>query len=100
MLEVTDDSGSLGLVVPATYETFVARNWTFDQLMAHFRAQMARQSLLIWGTGLEGLWKVRRRRLPRGHRAAPRRRRLAAVDELRKPHDGGSVQECHAAGEA
>src|SRR5262249_61806333 len=58
MLEVTDDSGFLALVVPAAYESFVASNWTFDQIMAHFQAQMARRTLLIWGTGLEGFWKV------------------------------------------
>ena len=58
MFELTDDSGFLALVVPTSYETFVARNWTFDQIMAHFRAQMARRSLLIWGTGSEGSWKV------------------------------------------
>jgi hypothetical protein len=58
MLEVTDDSGFLAVVVPATYETFVANNWTFDQIVSHFKAQMARRSLLIWGTGLEGFWKV------------------------------------------
>jgi hypothetical protein len=58
MLEVTDDSGFLALVVPEAYATFVSRNWTFDQILAHFQAQMARRSLLIWGTGLEGIWKV------------------------------------------
>ena len=59
MLKVTDDSGFLALVVPAAYKTFVARNWTLKQILAHFNAQMARRSLLIWGTGLEGFWKVR-----------------------------------------
>lgn len=58
MLEVTDDSGFLALVVPATYETFVASDWTLDQILAHFSVQMGRRSLLIWGTGLEGFWKV------------------------------------------
>ncbi|MBX3398197.1 MAG: hypothetical protein KF873_05615 [Gemmataceae bacterium] len=58
MLEVTDDSGFLALVVPTSYETFVASNWTLDQILAHFKAQMGRSSLLIWGTGLEGFWKV------------------------------------------
>jgi hypothetical protein len=58
MLEVTDDSGFLALVVPAAYETFVASDWTLDQLLAHFTAQMNRRSLLIWGTGLEGFWKL------------------------------------------
>ena len=58
MLNVTDDSGFLALIVPAAYGTFVASEWTFDQIMTHFKAQMAQRSLLIWGTGLEGFWKV------------------------------------------
>ena len=58
MLEVTDDSGFLALVVPATYKSFVAANWTFDQIFAHFKEQMKARSLLIWGTGLEGYWRV------------------------------------------
>jgi hypothetical protein len=58
MLEVTDDSGFLAVVVPAAYSTFVDNKWKFDQLFGHFRHQMAMRSLLIWGTGLEGCWKV------------------------------------------
>jgi hypothetical protein len=58
MLKVTDDSGFLALVVPTAYETFVARHWEFDHILSHFKAQMDRLSLLIWGTGLEGYWKV------------------------------------------
>ena len=58
MLEVTDDSGFLAVVVPSTYPSFVDRKWEFDQLFEHFRQQMSQQSLLIWGTGLEGFWKV------------------------------------------
>jgi hypothetical protein len=58
VFEVTDDSGFLAVVVPATYEGFVESNWQFSQLLAHFRTQMSRQSLLIWGTGLAGIWKV------------------------------------------
>jgi hypothetical protein len=59
MFEVSDDSGFLALVVPAAYETFVSSTWTFNQIMDHFQTQMARRSLLMWGTGLEGLWRVR-----------------------------------------
>jgi hypothetical protein len=58
VLEVSDDSGFLALVVPAAYDTFVASDWTLDQILAHFKSQMERRSLLIWGTGLEGFWKV------------------------------------------
>jgi hypothetical protein len=58
MLEVTDDSGFLAVVVPSTYQSFVDSNWELDQLFDHFRRQMIQQSLLIWGTGLEGSWRV------------------------------------------
>ena len=58
MHRITDDSGFLALVVPATYSSFVDRKWTIDQIVGHFQAQMARRSLLIWSTGLEGCWNV------------------------------------------
>ncbi len=58
MLEVTDDSGFLALVDPDAYAGFVGEDWELDQLMAHFRAAMGRRELLIWGTGLEGWWRV------------------------------------------
>jgi hypothetical protein len=58
MLEVTDDSGFLALVVPAAYETIVDSKLTFDEIMEEFKSQMAHRSLLIWGTGSEGLWSV------------------------------------------
>jgi hypothetical protein len=58
MLQVPDDSGFLALVVPATYQSFVDKNWDFEQLRGHFRRQMAARAMLIWGTGLEGYWNV------------------------------------------
>ena len=58
MLEIPDDSGFLALIVTATYESFVAENWDSELLRSHFRRQMARHSMLIWGTGLEGMWRV------------------------------------------
>jgi len=70
-LEVSDDSGFLAVVVPAAYEGFVAPDWQFDQLFRHFAAQMGRRSLLLWGTGLEGVWRVearQRRSRTRGFR--------------------------------
>ncbi len=58
MLEIPDDSGFVALVVPATYAFFVAENWDFELLRSHFRQQMARHSMFIWGTGLERMWRV------------------------------------------
>ncbi len=57
-MEVSDDSGFLAVVVPAAYEGFVAPDWQFAQLFRHFTAQMDRRSLLLWGAGLEGVWRV------------------------------------------
>lgn len=58
MLEVTDDSGFLALIDPAAYVGFVADEWELDQLVRHFREEMGQRRLLIWGTGLEGFWRV------------------------------------------
>ena len=45
---VIDDSGLLGLVDCAAYDAFVAEDWEYEQLMSHFAAEMARQSILVW----------------------------------------------------
>jgi hypothetical protein len=58
VLNVIDDSGFLALVVPPTYQSFVAESCDFELLRSHFRRQMGRRSMLIWGTGLEGSWRV------------------------------------------
>ncbi len=58
MFEVSDDSGFLALITPAIYESFVADDWDFSRLRSHFRRQMARRALLIWHTGLAGIWRV------------------------------------------
>lgn len=58
MLEVTDDSGFLALLDPDAYRGFVAEEWTLEQLLVHFHAEMAARRLLLWGTGLEGSWRV------------------------------------------
>jgi hypothetical protein len=74
LVKVPDDTGFLAVIVPATYEGFVDKDWQLDQLMAHFRAQMAKRSLLIWGTGLGGFWRVDVRLQPssaKGYREAP-----------------------------
>lgn len=56
--EITDDSGFLGLVDPSSYRSFVDANWTLDQLVRHFKAEIKEQRLAIWGTGREGIWRV------------------------------------------
>jgi hypothetical protein len=38
VLEVTDDSGFLAVIVPTAYESFVNNDWQLAQLFGHFRA--------------------------------------------------------------
>jgi hypothetical protein len=56
--EVIDDSRLLAIVDPDAYETFVAEDWTFEQLEAHFVAQMAAKRLLVWDSGMPNIWEV------------------------------------------
>lgn len=58
MIEVPDDSGFLGVVDPDAYATFVSENWTLEQLFGHFRSEMSKRTLLLWGTGMENTWHV------------------------------------------
>jgi hypothetical protein len=71
LCEVPDDEGFLGLLDPDEYPAFVGRDWTLPQLLVHFRMQMRKRRLLLWGTGREGMWRVRVElgtRAPRGFR--------------------------------
>lgn len=71
MFKITDDSGFLAIVVPTTYEAFVDSDWTFESITHHFKSQMECGSLLIWGTGAEGIWNVKLSLKPtqvKGHR--------------------------------
>jgi len=58
LIEVTDDSGFLALLDPDAYAGFVAEDWEYDQLVAHFVEQMRLRRLLIWATGAENTWRV------------------------------------------
>ena len=56
--QVSDDSGFLALVDPDAYHGHVGPDWTPEELREVFVREMARRTLLIWGTGGEGLWTV------------------------------------------
>ncbi len=62
VLHVSDDSGFLAIVDPDGYRGFIDENWSLEQMGATMREQMAARTLLIWGTGREGLWNVEVRR--------------------------------------
>ncbi|WP_330185113.1 hypothetical protein OHB26_16910 [Nocardia sp. NBC_01503] len=53
-----DDSGFLGIVDLHAYNTFVSENWTLDSLFGHFTSEMGRRTMLLWGTGSEGSWRI------------------------------------------
>jgi hypothetical protein len=57
--EVPDDDGFLGLLDPDAYAGFVGRDWTLPRLIARLQTQMRERRLLLWGTGREGMWRVR-----------------------------------------
>jgi hypothetical protein len=59
LYEVPDDDGFLGLLDPDVYAAFVGRDWTLPELLVHLRLQMRERRLLLWGTGREGVWRVR-----------------------------------------
>ncbi len=64
MYRVADDSGFLGIFDPHAYVSFVNENWTLDELVNHFKAEMYRYRLLLWGTGREDFWRVEVRQEP------------------------------------
>lgn len=58
MYQVADDSGFLGIFDPHAYISFVNENWTMEELVDHFKAEMHHYRLLLWGTGCEETWRV------------------------------------------
>ncbi len=56
--EVTDDSGFLAIIDPDAYRGFVQPDWTFQMLQEHFKREAQNRHLLIWGTGMEHMWRI------------------------------------------
>jgi len=57
--KITDDSGFLAIFDPAAYLSFVDADWSFEQLIEHFQAEMGEGHLLLWRTGREGIWRIK-----------------------------------------
>jgi hypothetical protein len=57
-ITISDDSGFLALVDPDAYQSFVDEDWSFSQLLDHFKAEMSAHHLLIWATGREDVWRL------------------------------------------
>jgi hypothetical protein len=48
----------IALIDTATYPSFVDTNWTLQQIREHFVTQMNDRTMLAWGTGASGNWRV------------------------------------------
>jgi hypothetical protein len=59
IFKISDDSGFMGLVNVDKYDSFVNKNWEFNDLRQRFIQEMNRSNLLFWSTGQEGLWNVK-----------------------------------------
>jgi len=57
--DITDDSGFMALADPDRYQSFVHKEWDFDELVERFLQEMRNNALIIWSTGLENTWTVR-----------------------------------------
>lgn len=82
----------LAIIDAAAYPSFVAERWTLDDIRRHFVEQMALGTMVAWGTGAPGNWRVEvggARRISGGHREFMGRLRatngvlhLTSYDEL------------------
>jgi hypothetical protein len=50
-LGTIDDSGLIAVVNASAYSTFVDPDWTYEQLLEHFAAEMAKGTVLVWECG-------------------------------------------------
>jgi len=55
---ITDDSGFLAVVNADKYNSFVAEDWQFEQLLTRFVDEMNKNTLIVWSTGGENGWIV------------------------------------------
>lgn len=82
----------LAIIDTVAYPSFVAEEWTLDDIRHHFAEQMALGTMVAWGTGAPGNWRIEvggARRISGGHREFVGRLRatngvlhLTSYDEL------------------
>jgi hypothetical protein len=58
IFNITDESGFLAIVNADKYNSFVAEDWQFEQLLNHFVDEMNKGTLIIWATAMENNWVV------------------------------------------
>jgi hypothetical protein len=58
ILEISDDSGFLGLANFGRYKSFISGDWDFKMMKKRIIEEMNACHLIFWATGSEGTWKV------------------------------------------
>jgi hypothetical protein len=48
----------VALVDLSVYRSFVAAEWTLDSIRAHFAAEMRHGTMIAWGAGESGNWRI------------------------------------------
>ncbi|GLR16155.1 hypothetical protein [Portibacter lacus] len=59
ILKISDDSGFIGIANLSTYDSFIGKNWNFNQLKEHIVIEINKNNLLFWATGREDDWTVK-----------------------------------------
>ncbi|MCP3933035.1 MAG: hypothetical protein GY705_28525 [Bacteroidetes bacterium] len=58
-LEISDDSGFIGIANYDKYKSYLKPNWDFDMIKEKIISEMNSHNLLFWGTGMENRWRVK-----------------------------------------
>lgn len=59
ILQMSDDSGFLGIANYDKYDSFLSPNWDFEMMQEKIVNEMNSHHLLFWGTGMENVWKIK-----------------------------------------
>lgn len=57
-LEISDDSGFIGLVNSELYQSFVHEDWELGELLQRFKSETNAGHAVIWSTGVENFQTV------------------------------------------
>lgn len=57
-MQISDDSGFIGIANLSKYHSFVSANWDFEMLKKRIVDETNLNNILFWSTGREGNWNV------------------------------------------
>jgi len=57
-LNISDDSGFIGLANLSKYDSFISPDWDFEMIKMRIIEQINSNNILFWSTGREDNWKV------------------------------------------